>query len=203
MNAFKENITSADFWLRLVYTLLFALAWQVVEILLAAILVLQIVLRLFTGEPNAQLAGFGNSLSQYAWQMGRYVSGAAEEKPWPFMEWPAEDAEWQPKPAAGPVTVDPVSAGAPVPPVTPVPPTAPVTPSTTAAPVVSPSEIDVVEQPVVPDAVDPVTNVEAQADLATPAEPATDITEPEPPILQPSDIDDSDATPGDGSRLKP
>lgn len=185
MNAFKENITSADFWLRLVYTLLFALAWQVVEILLAAILVLQLVIRLFTGEPNAQLAGFGNSLSQYVWQMGRYVSGAAEEKPWPFMEWPAEDAQWQPRPAAGPVIVDPVSASAPV------------------APVVSPSEIDVVEQPVVPDAVDPVVDVETEADLATPAEHATDITEPEPPILQPSDIDDPDATPGDGSRLKP
>lgn len=185
MNAFKENITSADFWLRLVYTLLFALAWQVVEILLAAILVLQLVIRLFTGEPNTQLAGFGNSLSQYAWQMGRYVSGAAEEKPWPFMEWPAEDAQWQPKPAAGPVTVDPVSASAPVP------------------PVVSPSESDVVEQPVVPDAVDPVVDVEAEAELSAPAERATDITEPEPPILQPSDIDDPDVTPGDGSRLKP
>ncbi|SDS42158.1 protein of unknown function [Halopseudomonas litoralis] len=201
MNAFKENITSADFWLRLVYTLLFALAWQVVEVLLAAILVLQIVLRLFTGEPNAQLAGFGNSLSQYAWQMGRYVSGAAEEKPWPFMEWPAEDGEWQPKPPEGPVTVDPVSDSAVVPPVTPVPPAAPVTPSTPATPAVS--ETGAVEPPVVPDVVDPIVDVEADADLPVPPEHVADTSEPEPPILQPSDMDDPGAAPGDGSRLKP
>ena len=30
MNTFKDNITDPDFWLRLLYTLLFAVAWQVV-----------------------------------------------------------------------------------------------------------------------------------------------------------------------------
>ena len=186
MNAFKENITSADFWLRLVYTLLFALAWQVVEILLAAILVLQIVLRLFTGEPNAQLAGFGNSLSQYAWQMGRYVSGAAEEKPWPFMEWPDEHAEWQPRPAQEPVTVDPAHAA-------PVPPAAPVVPDT-HAPVA-----DVT--PTVVDPVEPVPEAEPEVPVATPVD---DVMVPEPPVLGPEDeINDPDATSGDGSGLKP
>lgn len=95
MNSFKHNILSADFWLRVVYTLLFALAWQVIELLLSVILVLQLGFRLFTGEPHARLAGFGNSLAQYAWQIGRYVTGAGDEKPWPFMEWPAADAQWQ------------------------------------------------------------------------------------------------------------
>lgn len=95
MNRFKENVTSPDFWLRVVYTLLFVLAWKVVELLLAVILIVQLGFRLFTGEPHARLAGFGNSLAQFAWQLGRYVTGAAEEKPWPFMEWPAADAQWQ------------------------------------------------------------------------------------------------------------
>ncbi|MCO5784741.1 hypothetical protein DHB74_00050 [Pseudomonas sp. G11-1] len=184
MNAFKENITSADFWLRLIYTLLFAVAWQVVEVLLAAILVLQIVFRLFTGEPNGQLAGFGNSLSQYAWQMGRYVTGAAEEKPWPFMEWPDENAEWQPRPAQDPVTVDPAHAA-------PVPPAAPVVPDTNA------SVADVTPPPVV----EPVVEEEPDAPVVA---PAGDVIVPEPPVLRPEDeIDDTDATPGDGSRLKP
>lgn len=107
MNHFKDNITDPDFWLRLLYTLLFALAWQVVELLLAVILVVQILFRLFTGRPHDQVAGLGNSLSQYAWQMGRYVSAASDEKPWPFSDWPAADAQWQPRPPQGPVTVDP------------------------------------------------------------------------------------------------
>lgn len=120
MNTFKDNVTDPDFWLRLLYTLLFALAWQVVELLLAVILVAQILFRLFSGQPHAQLAGFGNSLSQYAWQMGRYVSGASDTKPWPFNDWPAADAEWQPQAPRGPVTVDPQdSAGATVPAATP------------------------------------------------------------------------------------
>lgn len=185
MNTFKDNITSADFWLRLLYTLLFALAWQVVEFLLAVILVLQIGFRLFTGEPHARLAGLGNSLSQYAWQMGRYVSGASEVKPWPFIEWPAEDAEWQPKPAEGPVTVDPHTA-APVPPVTPVPPA-------TSAPVVDPAAA-----PLVADA--PAPAVEPEPPVAP--QPA-DEPQPEPPIVLPAETDDPDATAGDGSRLKP
>ncbi|WP_285275025.1 DUF4389 domain-containing protein [Halopseudomonas bauzanensis] len=193
MNAFKENITSADFWLRLIYTLLFAVAWQVVEVLLAAILVLQIVFRLFTGEPNGQLAGFGNSLSQYAWQMGRYVTGAAEEKPWPFMEWPDENAEWQPRPPQEPVTVDPAYAA-------PVPPAAPVVPDT-HAPVA-----DVTPPPPVVEPVEPVVEAAPEAPTVTPAEPVVsdEVIVPEPPVLRPEDeIDDTDATPGDGSRLKP
>lgn len=109
MNRFTDNLTDPDFWLRLIYTLLFALAWQVVELLLAVILVLQIGFRLFSGKPSVELAGFGNSLSQYAWQMGRYVTGASEVKPWPFLEWPAADAEWQLRPPAGPVAVEPVA----------------------------------------------------------------------------------------------
>lgn len=118
MSTFKENITDPDFWLRLLYTILFALAWQVVELLLAVILVLQIGFRLFTGQPHAGLAGLGNSLSQYAWQMGRYVSGASDLKPWPFLEWPEADAEWQPSPPMEPVA----SNGASTDPVEPEPP---------------------------------------------------------------------------------
>jgi len=178
MNTFKDNITSADFWLRLVYTLLFALAWQVVEFLLAVILVLQIGFRLFTGQPHARLAGLGNSLSQYAWQMGRYVSGASDVKPWPFIEWPAEDAEWQPKPAEGPVTVDPHTAA-------PVPPAA-------SAPVVDPGVA-----PVVADAPPVVEPEPSTAPLPV------DEPQPEPPIVLPAETDDPDATAGDGSRLKP
>lgn len=159
MNSFKDNITDPDFWLRLLYTLLFAAAWQVVELLLAVILVVQLIFRLFTGKPQADLAGLGNSLSQYAWQMGRYVTGACDLKPWPFIEWPAAGAEWQPRPADGPVTVEP--AAAPVAPVPPVPAAAPV----------QPGVVDRIE----PDA--PVLH------------PADTVHQPEPPTVQPMDDD--------------
>lgn len=97
MSALKQSLGSADFWLRLFYTLLLALAWQVTELLLIAVVILQIGYRLFTGRADARLADFGSSLSAYAAQIGRYVTCASEQKPWPFMEWPVGSAQ----PAAG------------------------------------------------------------------------------------------------------
>lgn len=180
MNTFKDSITDPDFWLRLLYTLLFALAWQVVELLLIVILVLQIGFRLFSGQPHAELAGLGNSLSQYAWQTGRYLTGASEVKPWPFLEWPAADAQWQPRPPQGPVTVDPETA-APPPPAPPVAPVAPV-------------------PPVAP----PVTEPETAAEVPPAATPEPDApvlhptaAEPEPPLVQPADETDADERPED------
>ncbi len=97
---------------------------MIVEILLCVILVVQLGFRLLTGEPHGRLAGFGNSLAQYVWQLGRYVTGAAEAKPWPFMEWPAADAQWQYQDAkvsvgsaADAVATTPVSAAEHEPPV--------------------------------------------------------------------------------------
>ncbi|GGE39582.1 hypothetical protein GCM10007421_11900 [Halopseudomonas oceani] len=94
MNAFIDNLCSADFWLRLVYVVVFAIAWQVAEVAIAVITLIQIGYRLFTGAPDADCAGWGNSFSQYAWQTGRYLTGVTEQKPWPFSEWPAPTARW-------------------------------------------------------------------------------------------------------------
>lgn len=94
MNHAKTAITSADFWLRLLYVLLFAIAWQITEVLLVVVVVLQIGSQLLNGAYEARLTGFGNSLSQYAWQIGRFATGATEQKPWPFMEWPNPQAQW-------------------------------------------------------------------------------------------------------------
>lgn len=95
MNQVLTTLGSADFWIRLVYILLFAIAWQVTELLLLALVILQIAARVLAGKADERLAGFGNSLSQYAWQIGRFVTGASEEKPWPFMEWPEANAQWR------------------------------------------------------------------------------------------------------------
>ena len=93
MNAFLNNLCSADFWLRLLYVVFIALAWQVAEVALAVLVLIQIAYRLFRGEPDADCARWGSSLSQYVWQSGRYLTGASEQKPWPFSEWPDGDAQ--------------------------------------------------------------------------------------------------------------
>lgn len=90
MSQVANNVVSADFWLRLLYTLLFAVAWQVGEVLILVVVILQLGYRLFAGAAEPRLAGFGASLSTYAAQTGRYVTQASDQKPWPFIEWPVE-----------------------------------------------------------------------------------------------------------------
>lgn len=106
MKQAKTAITSADFWLRLLYVLLFALAWQLTELLLIGVALLQIGSQLLNGTYQPRLTGFGNSLSQYAWQIGRFATGATEQKPWPFMEWPDPEASWRIVPVEPGVSTD-------------------------------------------------------------------------------------------------
>lgn len=75
--------------LRAVWMLLFAIAWQVAEILLLVVVLFQLGYRLIYGAPSAALLGFGDSLSQYLAQIGRFETFNTEHKPWPFAPWPA------------------------------------------------------------------------------------------------------------------
>ncbi|MBV2133048.1 DUF4389 domain-containing protein [Pseudomonas sp. MAP12] len=74
--------------LRIVWMALFVLVWQVAELVLLAVVVVQLVYRLFKGRPNVDVMNFGDSLSQYLAQIGRFGSFHSDEKPWPFTDWP-------------------------------------------------------------------------------------------------------------------
>lgn len=74
--------------LRILWMLLFAVVWQLGELVLAAVVVLQLGYRLFYGAPSAGLLSAGDSLSQYMAQIGRFGTFNSDEKPWPFAPWP-------------------------------------------------------------------------------------------------------------------
>ncbi|MHA6493334.1 DUF4389 domain-containing protein [Pseudomonas borbori] len=78
--------------LRVLWMLLFAIIWQLAELTLAAVVLLQLGYRLFYGAPSASLLGFGDSLSQYLAQIGRFGTFNSDEKPWPFADWPTARA---------------------------------------------------------------------------------------------------------------
>jgi hypothetical protein len=105
--------------LRVVWMLVFVLVWQVAQFLLGALVVVQLIYRLVYGAPNAGLMNFGDSLSQYLAQIGRFGMFHTDLKPWPFAEWPtprAADGEAPHNPVRavypvrepGPVNVKPV-----------------------------------------------------------------------------------------------
>lgn len=74
--------------LRIVWMLLFAIGWQLGEVLLLIVVLFQLGYRLIYGAPSAALLGFGDSLSQFMAQIGRFVTFNTDEKPWPFAPWP-------------------------------------------------------------------------------------------------------------------
>ena len=85
--------------LRAVWMLVFFFAWQLAELLLLAVVLLQLVLRLMKGRPDASLQAFGDSLSQYIAQIGRFGTFNTDHKPWPLSDWPtARPADLQAAP---------------------------------------------------------------------------------------------------------
>jgi|FLOH01.1.fsa_nt_gi hypothetical protein len=88
MNDFKENVTSDAFWLKTLYIIGFFIVYRVLDLVLLLITLVQWVFRLVSGEPNASLTEFGQALGEYVKQIIHYLSGASDEKPFPFQDWP-------------------------------------------------------------------------------------------------------------------
>lgn len=93
MSDFKNNLTSDAFWLRTLFIVAFFIVYRVSDVVLMLLTVAQWLFQLFTGKVNESLAGFGDSLGRYVQQIVAYLSGASEEKPYPFQEWPTSQSD--------------------------------------------------------------------------------------------------------------
>lgn len=80
----REHLIFRLFWM-----LLFFFVWQLAELLLLGLTLVQVALRLARGQASGELAAFGDSLSQYIAQIGRFATFNTEHKPWPVSDWPA------------------------------------------------------------------------------------------------------------------
>jgi len=78
-------------WKRGLFMLLFLLAFGVAQSLLYLIAVIQFVWLLAADEPNRLLAGLGKSLARWLAETARFLSCAADEKPFPWAPWPSTD----------------------------------------------------------------------------------------------------------------
>lgn len=87
----SERLLSAEHWLRFLFMVLFAIILGVVGYVMTAVVVLQFIWGLVTGEGNDKLRQFGSSLSQYIYQTLRFLSYNTEEKPFPFADWPESE----------------------------------------------------------------------------------------------------------------
>lgn len=72
---------------RFVAMLLLVVVFQVLEVVLAVLVLVQFVAHLFRGEPLAELRRLGASLAEYARAILRFLCYETEERPFPFQPW--------------------------------------------------------------------------------------------------------------------
>jgi len=83
----KESLKDNSTWMRILYMAIFVIIFNIVELLIAALVIFQLLVLLFTGEKNMRLVGFGGMLSQYAYRMLQYLTFNSEDRPFPFADW--------------------------------------------------------------------------------------------------------------------
>ncbi len=89
----KQKLTRPSIWLRLLYMFVLAVAFNIAEIVIFAVVVYQFLATLFTRSPNTKLTQFGSNLARYIQQIICFMTFATEEMPFPFSSWPDEPHE--------------------------------------------------------------------------------------------------------------
>lgn len=85
----EENIKSKSTWLRGLFMLVFIFIYALSRFVVGAVVLLQFLWVLFTGEVNVRLKVLGESLAVYTSQMIRYLTYNTEQRPFPFDDdWP-------------------------------------------------------------------------------------------------------------------
>lgn len=99
-NQTKANLADKGTWFRLVYMILFAVIFNVAELVTGAVVMVQFLFKLFTGKANEQLQNFGHKLAAYFQQIVAFLTYQTEDMPYPFGEWPSEAGGSKPAAAA-------------------------------------------------------------------------------------------------------
>jgi len=87
----KQNVLSGQQWLRMLFMVGYILASWVVAIVLLAIIAVQTLIVLITGETNHNLRRFGISCGLFMHQIIQFLVYGTDEKPFPFSEFPDID----------------------------------------------------------------------------------------------------------------
>lgn len=85
-----KHLSNKKTWQRILYTLLFSIAFSLAKTVLSFAVVIQILIVLFTGTPHESIKSFSQQLSRYLYQISQYVSFNREAQPFPFDDWPSE-----------------------------------------------------------------------------------------------------------------
>ena len=87
-NEIKHNLTQQSTWMRGLYMLMFAIFYNIAEVVLVAIVVVQFVFKLSTGQTNPRLLQLGQSIATYIYQVMQYLTFNSDYQAYPFGPWP-------------------------------------------------------------------------------------------------------------------
>jgi predicted membrane protein len=76
--------------IRLLYTMLFLIVFAILTIIIKVSVIFQYVYLLISKTYNNPIRNFTNKVSVYAYKVLRYVTLNANEKPYPFRDFPIE-----------------------------------------------------------------------------------------------------------------
>ncbi len=83
----KKHIGDTKTWSRIIYIILFAIAFNVAEFIIAAITVIQFFTVLFTGGRNDRLAEMGGSIGEYISEVTAFLTYNSDHMPFPVSDW--------------------------------------------------------------------------------------------------------------------
>ncbi|WGL17854.1 DUF4389 domain-containing protein [Microbulbifer bruguierae] len=89
----KQNLTSPNQWIRLIYMVLFAVLLEVAAFVMLAVVIAQFLFAIVSGSANDNLRRLGDQIASYIYQTLQFLIYNSEEKPFPFSEWPESEEE--------------------------------------------------------------------------------------------------------------
>ena len=81
-----ESTDTSNRWLRFLLVVLFALIYQISEVVFGAVTLFQVICMLLTGERNERLNEFAVTLTDYMYGVLQYVCLRSDDQPWPLGE---------------------------------------------------------------------------------------------------------------------
>ena len=91
-NAPDSKPTTREVWMRGLFMLLYMIGYTFGVWLLNFLAIVQFVWLLVAHEPNRFIASIGSSLSIWLADIGRFLTCATDDKPFPWAPWPTATA---------------------------------------------------------------------------------------------------------------
>jgi len=90
----EEHLKSRSTWMRLLFMIVMTLLYGLSRLVVSAVIIIQFLYVLFTGQTHQPLKALGQSLATYTYEIVLYLTFNTEVRPFPFdADWPTTSPE--------------------------------------------------------------------------------------------------------------